>query len=815
MKTSIPIFSLWLCLMALCAGAAAAVVEETGPVRVSGVYPHLAVYSDEAECGIGAVVVWADRLWAITYAPHKPNGSEDKLYSLDRELNLIPFEGSVGGTPANRMLHRESNQLIIGPYFINAEGEVRVVPPSQMPGRLTATMRHLTEPEQKVYFYTMEEGLYEVDVESLEVVELYPDGNGLPEGIRNPILPGYHGKGGYSGQGRIVVSNNGEPLSGSEWLIPGPSGCLAEWDGQAWNVITRTQFNEVTGPGGMSGNASADDPIWAVGWDHKSLLLYLLDGGEWHRFRLPKGTHTFDGRHGWHTEWPRIRPVDEGFTLMNMHGTLYEFPSGFRAGQTGGIRPLSTYLKMVSDWTMFGDELVFACDDASRFDNGLMGQSNSNFWFVPIGKLSELGPREGWGAFWLNEAVAAGETSDPMLIDGYPRKVLHLWNQGENPVTVALEVDVVGGDQWAEVTRTVLEPGGYYFMPQQEVGEGVWLRLRSMGNATSLGATMYVSDATVRPLEASAQFQGLARLGEAYSGGIIRPRGGDLGTLHYSARVVDAQGVEMERAYLEMGPDMTLSRVEDTEAWAWLDEQAAIAGDEWSFDDASIILTDAQGARWRVPRGYAGAHLAEYDRVRGFREVVTERGLLNCHGIFYEVPRDISGGLGKLKPIATHNRMIPDYCSWRGLLVMSGVRPRAEADGHVFGQKPGLWFGVVDDLWKLGRPVGYGGPWRATQVEAGVWSDPYLMRGFDEKVLELSHDRPTAVRFRIELDVSDVGDWVHYVTFEVGPGESLVHRFPIGFMAGWIRVQASENCAATAQLRYGPQEPVVSMLEAR
>ncbi|MGI6302555.1 MAG: hypothetical protein ACOX52_16075 [Verrucomicrobiota bacterium] len=180
------------------------------------------------------------------------------------------------------------------------------------------------------------------------------------------------------------------------------------------------------------------------------------------------------------------------------------------------------------------------------------------------------------------------------------------------------------------------------------------------------------------------------------------------------------------------------------------------------------------------------------------------------------MPRDISGGLGKLKPIATHNRMIPDYCSWRGLLVHergppAGGNRRAWSSGRSRGSGS-VWSMICG---KLGRPVGYGGPWRATQVEAGVWSDPYLMRGFDEKVLELSHDRPTAVRFRIELDVSDVGDWVHYVTFEVGPGESLVHRFPIGFMAGWIRVQASENCAATAQLRYGPQEPVVSMLEAR
>ena len=37
---------------------------------------------------------------------------------------------SVGGTPANRMIHRESQQLNIGPYFIDARGHVRAIPPS-------------------------------------------------------------------------------------------------------------------------------------------------------------------------------------------------------------------------------------------------------------------------------------------------------------------------------------------------------------------------------------------------------------------------------------------------------------------------------------------------------------------------------------------------------------------------------------------------------------------------------------------------------------------------------------------------------------
>ena len=46
-----------------------------GPVQVSGVYPSLAMFNDEGECGTGAVVPWADRLWVITYGPHLPFAS--------------------------------------------------------------------------------------------------------------------------------------------------------------------------------------------------------------------------------------------------------------------------------------------------------------------------------------------------------------------------------------------------------------------------------------------------------------------------------------------------------------------------------------------------------------------------------------------------------------------------------------------------------------------------------------------------------------------------------------------------------------------
>ena len=126
--------------------------------NISGIYPRLAYYNNEGECGTGAVVPWADRLWVITYGPHLPNGSSDKLYEVTPDYRQIVRKESIGGTPANRMIHKESNQLFIGPYAIDQTGKVRAIPYKDMPGRHTGNARHLTDPANKIYYGTMEEG---------------------------------------------------------------------------------------------------------------------------------------------------------------------------------------------------------------------------------------------------------------------------------------------------------------------------------------------------------------------------------------------------------------------------------------------------------------------------------------------------------------------------------------------------------------------------------------------------------------------------------------------------------------------------------
>lgn len=61
--------------------------------------------------------------------------------------------------------------------------------------------------------------------------------------------------------------------------------------------------------------------------------------------------------------------------------------------------------------------------------------------------------------------------------------------------------------------------------------------------------------------------------------------------------------------------------------------------------------------------------------------------------------------------------------------MISGTASGATEDGHYFGgkdPKTGLWFGAIDDLWKLGKPIGEGGVWKNASVKAVVRSLPFL-----------------------------------------------------------------------------------------
>lgn len=786
-----------------------------GYKRFSGIYPHLAFYNNGGECGVGAVVPWAGRLWVVTYSPHQPFGSDDKLYEIDEKLGLVVRPESVGGTPANRMIHRESEQLIIGPYLIDSERKVRVVSYETMPGRPTGNARHLTDPANKVYFATMEEGFYEVDVHTLEVRTINLDGNATqPPDVAGPLLPGYHGKGLYSGQGRLIYANNGERSNEALTRPDIPSGCLAEYDGENWTVVRRAQFTEVTGPGGIEGNMREDDPVWSYGWDHRSAIFMVRDGGQWHTFRMPKASHTYDGAHGWHTEWPRIREIGGDRMLMTMHGMFWDFPKTFSANNTSGIRPLSSYLKIIGDFTEWMGYVVFGCDDAalSAFSatagstESMVGQSNSNLWFIHADQLDDFGPLIGRGGPWINDAVKAGSYSEPFFTAGFDYRMVHIRHDAGRPVTFTFEGDRSGTGQWSPLAEVVVPESGYAFHIFEQNAAAEWIRVRPDADASRVTVVFQLAGRDNRGSEVDPMFAGLASPGKAFSSGIIRPRGENRGTLQFAATRVSADDRAEELGYYEIGPDMKLVRVEDPEQHRILKEQFSVKDPAVEADEASLIMTDASGRRYRIPRGPQSLRkVTAAGWPRPIREIVTERSIFSCEGNLYELPRDNSGGFPKIRPVASSDRLIMDLCSWRGMLVIAGIADDASENEHIVRSEDGetaLWFGTIDDLWQLGKPRGEGGPWKNSPVRAGEPSDPYLMTGYDQKRLILSHAGSGPVTFTVEVDLTGDGDWAAYQDFELYAGETLTYDFPEGFNTYWVRLISSGDVEATAQFIY-------------
>jgi hypothetical protein len=315
-------------------------------------------------------------------------------------------------------------------------------------------------------------------------------------------------------------------------------------------------------------------------------------------------------------------------------------------------------------------------------------------------------------------------------------------------VAFTLEVDVRGDGTWTLYQKIAVPADGYVYHVFPSDFQAHWIRATVDQDCVATAFFHYSSpghdpnvNAPLFAAVADPQDPGAVA-------GLIRP-GKENRNLQYLARRAGQDG-QVSEAYYEVDEQLAFTRPEPDRA----DEvrQIAEVRRDFEVDDASVIMTE-KGRRFRLPKGGAC-----YDQPfatgwpRGIRECESERYLMNVHGTFYEKPRE--GGMWKIRPVASHHRQIMDFCTWRGLLVLSGTKPAAKPDGQYFRSAGdvGLWFGAIDDLWKLGKPVGRGGPWRNTAVTPGQASDAYLMNGYDRKRVELSHDAAETVNVTIEVN---------------------------------------------------------------
>ncbi len=798
-------------------------ITPTGPVAYSGIYPHTAVTNTHNEVGIGGIIKRGNDLFYMTYGPHVTTGGSDRLYSVNTtDMSHTTYLEYPGNTDANRYRDTNLGIDVIGAAYIDNSDVVCFLPvsnPGELRGRITGTAAHLTD-SNKLYYMTMEEGLYEVDFSDLDnpvITTLRVDGNNSGGG-GSKNLPGVHGKGLFTGQGHLYYTNNGQG--------EGYGGGLVEWDGtgdpeqqSSWTFVdTNAQYTEVTskrGPEDM--DPSSLDAIWATGWDGASTFINTRDAtsGQWTKFRFPQGSYTHGYPNGWYTEWPRIRDVGlAGGYLMSHHGMMFLVPDTFSTQDYGGLTPLVTHHKMITDYVEDGDQIAFTANDSSKFNNGLVPKANSNIMFLDKADLPEYGGTpNGYGGVWLNDGLNNNELSDAFLISGFEGRVIHIEHENTNSANFEIQLDTNGDGTWTTLDTVAIEGTsgkgyGYYMIPESV--DAQWLRVQAKDNITS--ATVYLHQTNARRLKDDARLASLADpdTPTARSQGFLRSTNESDFKLEFAADRLDAAGNVIGTGYYrgQLNPttyQLELVAVSDAAAEADVRADAATSQD-FGVDSASVFIDDG-GTRYRLPKGDSIFDTAtDSGWRRGKREVVTERSLMNIHGTFYELPRNFDGGgIERIIPITTHNLDIFDYNSWRGMLVLSGVTDGGAADGHYVESDDGnvgLWFGNVDDLYRFGAPVGEGGPWNGTAVTAGVASDPYLMTGYQHKLMELSHDENQDVTFTVEVDFLGTGQWEVFDNFIVGDGETFAYNFPDGYSAHWVRLISDTSTNATAWFTY-------------
>jgi hypothetical protein len=456
--------SAWL---AASAGLAPAAMAQ----KIPGI-PNVGVKADtgpiRSECGVGALLPWADALWASTYNSHmESTGTGLGLYRINDQLQSEMVH-THNGTHANRMVHKESNQAFIGPYAIDMRGNFRFITEFKN-HRLTATMRHLTDPANRVYALTMEGLLFELDVETLKPRLLVDLIKGLS------ITKKTHFKGAYTGQGRVLVANNGFYEYGDT------SAGLWEWDGKDWNRLSDKPHMD------CAGRENMHNVIFCTGWDESSVLLWACHQGKWQKYRLPKGSHAFD--HAWQTEWMRIREVETEHFLMDIVGQFYELQPMVFENVIRGVKPVCNHLRITPDFCAFRGLLALGGNSTSpnADNNTLGGQPQAGIWFGKTDDLWAWGKPQGWGGPWRKTPVRKGQPSEPFLMTGFDHKVLHL--KTDKQASFRIEIDFLGNGEWDRYEEISVANYAHHIFPQGFSAH--WVRIVPLNDCSATAEFIY------------------------------------------------------------------------------------------------------------------------------------------------------------------------------------------------------------------------------------------------------------------------------------------------------------------------------------
>ena len=399
---------------------------------------------------------WQGKLYILNYVSHRSGtGTGSDLRVIDANFQMTRPAVGVDGTYANRMVHDESSQLIIGPHVVDVRHNIRTVR-ELVDIRICGTARHLRDPKNLVYMLGMEGELFELNVHSLETRLLFD----LTRVLGTPGEFKCHFKDCYTGLGRLVVVNN--DYAEADFLGQQNEGTLAEYDGTNWRILDRKPYVGVHGLG-VCGDTICGNTVFATGWDRASAILkvYTRGNDQWTTYRLPKASHCWD--HKWQTEWPRIRSVEHERLLLDHHGMWYELSPWAYGNRIWGVRPVSTHLWVHGDFCSWKGMLVIGSDNASYEGGGnvLCAEPQSGIWMGKTDDLWKLGKPKGWGGPWFEDKVKAGTPSDAYLMTGFDQKCLHLSHDASTPVVFNVEVDFLGCGAWKSYRNIEVAAAGY------------------------------------------------------------------------------------------------------------------------------------------------------------------------------------------------------------------------------------------------------------------------------------------------------------------------------------------------------------------
>ncbi|MAX26962.1 MAG: hypothetical protein CMJ19_20910 [Phycisphaeraceae bacterium] len=449
------------------------------PKSYSGVIPSLAQVAElgppKSEIGVGCLQPWNGKLYVVNYNSHKAHsGAGVGMRVIDENLQMIKHPEAVDGTYANRFVHHNTNRMIIGPHVVDPDHNVTTIE-ELVPCRLCGVAKHLTDPEL-VYVLAMEGEVFELNPLTFECKQIMD----LQEILGTEGEGRVHFKDCYSCFGKFIVCSN--EYNEDDWKRERDQGRLAEWDGENWTILEKKPFVCTAGREGFGGTT------FASGWDQASAILKVYTDADktWRTYRLPKSSHCFD--HKWQTEWPRIREVEHERLLMDHHGMFYELSPWAYNNRIWGVRPISTHLWVHGDFCTYRGMLVLGADNAS---NPGSAEPQSGLWFGKTDDLWKLGKPTGWGGPWWDEAVKAGEASDPYLMTGFDKKCIHIKHDADKQATFDIQVDFMGCGEFVTYAKMVAPPKGYVQHTFPEGFSAHWVRVVPDTDCTATAQLFY------------------------------------------------------------------------------------------------------------------------------------------------------------------------------------------------------------------------------------------------------------------------------------------------------------------------------------